>query len=284
MYLILKLGINEELGFGVFSLCSVAKHLFDLYFTNLQNINILSALVRKPKSYFVTFVISNVKTMSKELEYSSQEFLKLIKDVVSPEEFKKVEEVCHIIIGESTLSEDRVNKAFEIATIIHQEMELGVASINCSLLYQTGLIEKVQMEANNQLILDGLEKVKELYSINASIETENFRKLLLTFAQDIRVVLIMVAERLWMMRNLKSYSEDEQVKIATETSYLYTPLVHRMGLYAIKSELEDMSLKFTNRKIYSEIAGKLNDTKSIREEYIANFIAPIKAALEKEGF
>lgn len=222
--------------------------------------------------------------MSEDLRHRSEVFLESVKDDIIRTELKKVEEVCQIIAAETSLSDERVNKAFDIADIIHNEMELGVASINCSLLYETGLTDKIQMEPHNQLILSGLDKVKELYSKSAAIETENFRKLLLTFAQDIRVVLIMVAERLWVMRNLKSYSEKEQVKIATETSYLYTPLVHRMGLYAIKSELEDLSLKFTNREVYTEIARKLSETKRKREEFIANFIAPIKSNLEKEGF
>jgi len=222
--------------------------------------------------------------MSENLKHRSDIFLASIKDVIIPEEYKKVEEVCQVIAQEPSLDDDIINKAFDIASIIQREMELGVASIICSLLYETGLMDKVKMEPNNQLILDGLEKVKELYSKKAAVETENFRMLLLTLAQDIRVVLIMVAERLWVMRNLKSYSPEEQVKIATETSYLYTPLVHRMGLYAIKSELEDSSLKFTNRQVYSDIAHKLSATKRSRDAYIADFISPIKETLEKEGF
>jgi guanosine-3',5'-bis(diphosphate) 3'-pyrophosphohydrolase len=185
--------------------------------------------------------------MGEDIRNRSEVFLELVKGEIIAAEYKKVEEVCQVIANEPALDEAKINKAFDIALIIHREMELGVASINCSLLYETGLMDKVQMEPNSQLILDGLEKVKELYSKKAAIETENFRMLLLTFAQDIRVVLIMVAERLWVMRKLKDYSEEEQVKVATETSYLYTPLVHRMGLYAIKSELEDLALKFTNR-------------------------------------
>lgn len=237
----------------------------------------------KAKSYLLP-LSSVIKTMTEELKHRSEVFLDIVKGGIVPEEFKRLSEVCHVIAADTSLEEDRVHKAFDIATIIHDEMELGIASINCSLLYETGLMDKVQMDPHNQLILEGLEKVKELYSKSAAIETENFRKLLLTFAQDIRVVLIMVAERLWVMRNLKAYSEKEQVKIATETGYLYTPLVHRMGLYAIKSEFEDLALKFTNREVYSEIASKLRDTKRSREEYIANFIAPIKETLDKEGF
>ncbi len=222
--------------------------------------------------------------MSEEIRHISESFLELIKDAITADEFAKVESVCSKIENAPSLNQKRVTKAFDIATIVHAEMQLGVLSINCTLLYETGLCELIDVDSNSQIILDGLNKVKELYSKNTAMETENFRKLLLTFAQDIRVVLIMVAERLWVMRHLKEYAEDEQFRIASETSYLYAPLVHRMGLYAIKSELEDLSLKFTNREVYSDIARKLSETKRSREAYIKSFIAPVKEKLEKEGF
>ena len=222
--------------------------------------------------------------MEEILKHRSEVFLDLIKGDIVARDHKKIAAVCHSIAENTVLSTATVNKAFDIADIIHSEMQLGSASIICALLYHTGMASEISLEVQNKLILDGLEKVKELYSKSAAIETENFRKLLLTFAQDIRVVLIMVAERLWVMRHLQDYAEDEQLKIATETSYLYTPLVHRMGLYVIKSELEDLSLKFSNRKIYSEIARKLSETKRSRDAYIAHFIAPIKERLEGEKF
>lgn len=222
--------------------------------------------------------------MSEEIKHKGDIFLELIREETIPAEYRKVENICRIIKEEPALDEADVDRAFDIATIIYDEIQLGTVSIICSLLYETELMDRVELEPQNQLIISGLRRVKELYSKNAAIETENFRKLLLTFAQDIRVVLIMVAERLWVMRNLKNYSAREQLKIATETSYLYTPLVHRMGLYAIKSELEDLSLKYTNREVYMDIARKLSETKRSRDAYIKNFIAPVKVKLEKEGF
>jgi len=222
--------------------------------------------------------------MSEALVHRSDVFLERIKEDSVQSDFEGLEKVCRLIAEQEDLSNEVVDKAFDIATIIYKEMNLGSSSIICALLYETGLSHAIALEKHNQVILDGLDKVKDLYNKNTSIETENFRKLLLTLAQDIRVVLIMVAERLWIMRHLKEYPEADQVKIATETSYLYTPLVHRMGLYVIKSELEDLSLKFTNRKIYNEIAQKLSETKRSRDAYIANFIRPVKEKLEKEGF
>lgn len=134
-------------------------------------------------------------------------------------------------------------------------------------------------------LVRGLMKVSGLYGHHAAAtDTENFRRLLLTFAEDIRVIIIMIVERLILMRAINHHPDDEAVRqVACEAGYLYAPLAHRLGLYAIKSELEDMSLKYTNRDIYTRIAHKLSQTKAKRDEYIEAFIAPVKAALEAEG-
>jgi len=131
-------------------------------------------------------------------------------------------------------------------------------------------------------IISGMQRVEELYERSFSLETENFRKLLLTFAQDVRVILMMIAERLYFMRILDKFPTDMQQSMARECSFLYAPLAHRMGLYSIKSEMEDLSLKYTNREIYREIAQKLNETKRSRDKYIEEFIAPLKEKLGRE--
>jgi len=127
-------------------------------------------------------------------------------------------------------------------------------------------------------------RVGELYERNASLETENFRKLFLTFAEDVRVILIIIAEHLQIMRTLEMFPEESRQSIARETSFLYAPLAHRMGLYAVKTELEDLSLKNTNREIYREIAHKLNETKRSRDQFITEFITPLKEKLTDIGF
>lgn len=133
-------------------------------------------------------------------------------------------------------------------------------------------------------LLRGLQKVSTLYSHQASVQSDNFRKLLLTFAEDIRVILIMIVDRLNLMRAINHHPNESLVRdTALESSYLYAPLAHRLGLYAIKSELEDMSLKYTNRQVYTDIARELNETKATRDAYIAAFIAPVKAKLEETG-
>lgn len=133
-------------------------------------------------------------------------------------------------------------------------------------------------------MVGGLNKVSSLYSRHSLVGSENFRNLLLTFAEDIRVIILMILDRLALMRAINHHPDHQSVSdIAYEVSYLYAPLAHRLGLYGIKSELEDMSLKYTNRDVFMRIAHKLNETKASRDEYIANFIRPIKEKLEQEG-
>lgn len=133
-------------------------------------------------------------------------------------------------------------------------------------------------------IVEGLQKVQELYKRHAAVASENFRNLMLTFAEDIRVIIIMIVDRLVLMRAINHHTAEDMVReVALEASYLYAPLAHRLGLYKIKGELEDMSLKYTNRDMFTRIARKLNETKRSRDAYISSFIAPVKAALEREG-
>ena len=145
---------------------------------------------------------------------------------------------------------------------------------------------EIESKFNTQIssITQGLTRVGELYERNASLETENFRKLFLTFAEDVRVILIIIAEHLQIMRTLDSYPAEKRQSIAREASFLYAPLAHRMGLYGVKTELEDLSLKHTNHEIYREIAHKLNETKRSRDQFISNFITPLKEKLNELGF
>jgi len=147
-------------------------------------------------------------------------------------------------------------------------------------------IENISAEwgADVATLLRGRLKVASLYGHRSKVDNENYRKLLLTFAEDIRVIIIMIVDRMVLMRAINHYPDEAYVRdIAAESSYLYAPLAHRLGLYKIKSELEDMSLKYTNRDIYTKIARGLNAKKAIREAYIADFIAPIRAKLEQTG-
>lgn len=133
-------------------------------------------------------------------------------------------------------------------------------------------------------LVNGMCKVAQLYKRSVSTNSENFRNLLLTFADDIRVVLIMIVDRLSLMRMLNHHPDEKLVaRVALESRYLYAQLAHRLGLYAIKSELEDMSLKYTDRATYDNIAQQLNASKAERDRYIDNFIRPVKKRLEENG-
>jgi len=169
------------------------------------------------------------------------------------------------------------------AYVVASEMGLRRSSVISAMLYDVIMAGFLTVEEAEILfgasvggILRGLTKANELYDRNTAIETENFRNLLLSFAQDGRVILIMIADRLNTMRVLKYYEPELQQKIAREASYLFAPLAHRMGLYAIKTELEELSMKFTQASVYQEIARKLDETKTSREAYIKDFVEPIK--------
>lgn len=133
------------------------------------------------------------------------------------------------------------------------------------------------------VILRGLIKISVFSEKKSAVESENYIKLLLSIAEDLRVVFIMIAQHLRMMREAKSVSGSEKLDLSVESKYLYAPLAHRLGFYTIKSELEDLSLKYTDRETYDYIAGKLNETKRSRDKYIQEFIEPVKERLDKTG-
>ena len=186
---------------------------------------------------------------------------------------------------------DPVKYKLQVMGILVNEVGLGKTAVLGFLLHdlvQDKQItpEEVERRFNTPVntILSGLLRVRDLHARNSSLETENFRKLFLTFAEDVRVILIIIAEQMQIMRTLNEYPEDARINIARECSFLYAPLAHRMGLYAIKTELEDLSLKYTNREIYSEIARKLNETKQSRDKYIREFIRPLEEKLSMMGY
>jgi GTP pyrophosphokinase len=174
------------------------------------------------------------------------------------------------------------------ALIIIQEIGLKNASIIALLLYYPalcGIISPAKMEKlldkDVRNIIQGLIKIRELEDKQTALVSENYLKLLLSFAEDMRVVLIMIANRLYLMRNAQQYSETFRLKLCVEISYLYAPLAHKLGLYKIKSEMEDLYLKHTDRESYDFISAKINETKDSRDCYIAAFIAPIREKLEE---
>jgi GTP diphosphokinase / guanosine-3',5'-bis(diphosphate) 3'-diphosphatase len=175
-----------------------------------------------------------------------------------------------------------------VARICVEEIGLGVRSTICSLMHDTVedtdiSLEDVEREFGNEIarIVDGLTKISNVIDVNASQQAENFKKILLTLTDDPRVILIKLSDRLHNMRTLDSMKREKQLKISSETVYVYAPLAHRMGLYNIKTELEDLAMKYLESDQYREIARKLSETKRERTRYINEFIKPIKEKLEK---
>ncbi len=178
-----------------------------------------------------------------------------------------------------------------VAQICVEEIGLGVRSTICALLHDTVedtdiTLEDVEREFGSEIarIIDGLTKIANVVDTNTSQQAENFKKILLTLTDDPRVILIKLADRLHNMRTLDSMKQEKQLKIASETIYVYAPLAHRLGLYNIKTEMEDLSMKYLESDTYREIARKLAETKRERSRYINEFIKPLKERLDKAGF
>lgn len=183
--------------------------------------------------------------------------------------------------------EPYIHHPIAVAKIVAQEIGLGTTSIVSALLHD--IVEDTEytldyIEANfgNKIasIVDGLTKISGVFDKNSSLQAENFRKMLLTLSDDVRVILIKLADRLHNMRTLDALPPHKQIKIAGETIYLYAPLAHRMGLYAIKTEMEDLSLKYRHPKIYNEILNRLHDNEVTRQKLINEFIKPISERLD----
>ena len=180
---------------------------------------------------------------------------------------------------------------FQTARIVVEEIGLRRDAVLAILLHPSVVdgmltIEEVKDEYGESVsrILHGLKRISELYEKNPIIESENFRNLLLSFAEDMRVILIMIASRVNLMRQIRDTQlHDAQLKVAEEATYLYAPLAHKLGLYKLKSELEDLSLKYMEHDAYYHIKDKLNATKQSRDAYIRSFIQPIEANLKKAG-
>ncbi len=178
-----------------------------------------------------------------------------------------------------------------VAKICVEEIGLGIRSTICALLHDTVedtdiSLEDVQREFGSEVtkIVDGLTKISTVMDTNSTQQAENFKKILLTLTDDPRVILIKLADRLHNMRTMESMKREKQLKISSETIFVYAPLAHRMGLYSIKTELEDLAMKYMEPDTYKYIAQKLSDTKRERTKYINDFIRPLKEKLDKADF
>ena len=177
-----------------------------------------------------------------------------------------------------------------VAEICVEEIGLGTTSIIAALLHDVVEDTDIQLSDLQEIfgkkiakIIDGLTKIRGVFEYGTSAQAENFRKMLFTLSEDVRVILIKLADRLHNMRTLESMPRNKQLRVSSETIYLYAPLAHRLGLNAIKTELEDLYLRFTDQPVFEEITNKIAETKASRNRFIKQFVLPIKEELDKLG-
>ena len=232
----------------------------------------------------------------KEFFTKYRALLRSLYSCLEKEDISKMKSLMKQIVAKECYGRDKngINgllRNIDTALIASVEIGLRRTSVLALLLYrpvykQVITPEQVQALFGEEVVvmIQRLLRTSDLYARNTAINSENFHHLLFSFAEDVRVILLMIADRLCLMRLGKRLSEDDRVRLATEAAYLYAPLAHRLGLYGIKSEMEDLSLKYLDRKQFDFIKQKLNETKRSRDAYIARFIAPIKEKLEQAGF
>ncbi len=222
--------------------------------------------------------------------------LTLAADVIQPDDEDKLAGYLRQATEQSLLQRDvfginPIVKDAETALIVAEEIGLSRASVLSVMLWsmvESGAIslDSVRKDFGDEVahILHGLMRIRELYTKSPAIGTENFRSLLVTFAEDMRVIFIMIANRMCVMRQIKDAKNVEaQRKVSMEAAYLYAPLAHKLGLYKLKSELEDLSLKYLEHDAYYHIKEKLNETKRSRDAYIERFLKPLDEKLQAAG-
>nr|WP_320022171.1 RelA/SpoT family protein [uncultured Draconibacterium sp.] len=224
-----------------------------------------------------------------------REFCQLTWDDASFLKLENAFEFVQNILGETRFSHDEVilNHSLEVASIIAMEIGLEPDSVITGLLHNVmyaGLKEKItQKEIGEKFgthissILEGMAKINALGTDTIDLHSENYRKLMLALAGDVRVILVKIADRLQVMRNLDIYSEENRHKLAYETQYLYAPLAHRLGLYNINSEMQDICLKIQKPDEYHYVVNRLKETERERANFVAEFVKPIEKKLQQRG-
>lgn len=236
-----------------------------------------------------------VSDISREVLNKYRSLLRVCRSKLPVEEIKTIRKAFDLAYkahyGQKRDSgEPYIFHPIQVAKFLIEDLGLGITSVIAALLHETVkekavTIEEISGSFGPQAanIVNGLTKIAEISTHNPAEQAENFKKLILTFSTDIRVIIIKLAARLDNMRNLDFARQETQVKMASETYFLYAPLAHRMGLYNLKSELEDLSLKYTEPKVYNLILHKLKNTTTVRNKFIREFITPIKEQLSASG-
>lgn len=237
----------------------------------------------------------NIEEENKELARRYKDMLKETYQELTDDDKKLIRKAFDLAVEAHKAQrrksgEPYVYHPIAVAKIVANDIGLGVTSIVAALLhdvvedteYDLGYIER-EFGHKIAVIVDGLTKISNLNKETASVQAENYRKMLLTLNDDVRVILIKIADRFHNMQTLEHMPPDKQARIASETLYIYAPLAHRLGLYTIKTELEDLGLKYTDPEIYFDILNKLNESKEERDRYIAEFTKVIRDSLIEEN-
>ncbi|MBN2632156.1 MAG: bifunctional (p)ppGpp synthetase/guanosine-3',5'-bis(diphosphate) 3'-pyrophosphohydrolase [Bacteroidales bacterium] len=234
--------------------------------------------------------------LSKKIQSAYRALLSTARGTVSGDDLKKIRSALDLAIksyGERTIltGEPLILHALSVARIVAGEMGLGITSILTSLLHDLnddleGNRKGLERQFGKKVveILSGFSRISGIDSMQASYQAENFRKLLLSLADDVRVILVKLVERLEYMRNLDNAPEKEKIPLASETYFLYAPLAHRLGFYNIKSEMEDLAIKYLEPEQYKHIESRLKQTTASRNRLIREFSQPLQEKLEKQGF
>ncbi len=239
--------------------------------------------------------VADIEEEKREIVSRYRRLLKAAKPVLKDGDAKLIKKAFNISMDahkdmRRKSGEPYIYHPLSVAQICVDEIGLGTTSIIAALLHDVvedteAEIIDIEREFGPKIarIIDGLTKISGVFEYGSSQQAENFRKMLLTLSEDVRVILVKLADRLHNMRTLGSMPRNKQLKIASETIYLYAPLAHRLGLYAIKSELEDLYLKFTEPETYKTIATNISQTRAARNKFIRMFIRPLESTLERNG-
>lgn len=232
----------------------------------------------------------------KDLTYSKFKRLKRgLDSTLSPDEFEKIRKVIKKALTDGVYAKDEkigsiTDLTVSSSIILMEELGLKSPAILALLVYRPVMHRSISLEEVSAMfgkdianIVSGLMKINALEMNESAMASDNYIKLLITLAEDMRVILIKIASRLHRIRNAEKYSEQHRLQLAVEVSFLYTPLAHKLGLYNIKTEFEDLYLKYTDRESYDYIVEKISESKTSRDKYIAEFIAPIDARLKETG-
>lgn len=232
---------------------------------------------------------------NKEIANRYKDLLKGTYEVLTKEDKNLIRKAFEIAVDAHSNQRRKTGEPYiyhpiAVAKIVANEIGLGATSIAAALLHDVVEDTSYTIDDMEQMfgeriakIVSGLTKISRLNKeSNASIQAENFRKMLLTLHDDVRVILIKIADRLHNMQTMNALPEQKQLKIASETLYIYAPLAHRLGLYNIKTELEDLGLKYTEPEVYNDILSKIKDSHEEREAYLEHFKNILKVGLDKE--